>query len=189
MYISTTPLQFKCTVYYIYHVWNRGQFGVAYISVWHLPIVGGSGLLSTLYIGTTCPSEDHVTIWGMDGVILHRLCFFYIMYLNKRVRTIYCGKFMLGLFSAIRLPMEADATAAAVDTICLVLSQVLSCSIGFWTFVFGFLLSVYWAHWYRLSNEPTVTNRGKLSSIVNAQLLLFTEALVSIHSLLLGVPY
>ena len=116
---------------------------MAYISVWHLPIVGGSGLLSTLYIGTTCPSEDHVTIWGMDGVILHRLCFFYIMYLNKRVRNIYCGKFMLGLFSAIRLPMEADATAAAVDTICLVLSQVLSCSIGFWTFVFGYLGFVY----------------------------------------------
>ena len=168
-------------------MWNRGQFGVAYISVWHLPIVGGSGFLSTLNIGTTCFSEDHVTIWGMDGVILHRLCFFYIMYLNKRVRTIYCGQFMLGLFSAIRLPMEA--TAAAVDTICLVLSQVLSCSIGFWTFVFGFLLFVYWAHWYRLSNEPTVANVGKLSSIVNAQLLLFTEALVSIHSLLLGVPY
>ena len=154
MYISTTPLQFKCTVYYIYHVWNRGQFGVAYISVWHLPIVGGSGFLSTLYIGTTCSSEDHVTIWGMDGVILHRLCFFYIMYLNKCVHNIYCGQFMLGLFSAIRLPMEADATAAAVDTICLVLSQVLSCSIGFWTFVFGFLLFVYCIFYYLSTLVP-----------------------------------
>ena len=48
-----------------------------YISVWHLPIVGGSaGRLNTPSIETTCPSEDHVTIWGMDGVILHRLCFF-----------------------------------------------------------------------------------------------------------------
>ena len=34
---------------------------------------------------------------------------------------IYCGKFMLGLFAAIRSPMEVEATAAAVDAICLVL--------------------------------------------------------------------
>ena len=58
--------------------------------------------------------------------------------LSKRVCmcTIYthCGKFMVGLFSAIRLPVETDATAA-VDAICLLLSppQLLD---GVFKFVF-----------------------------------------------------
>ena len=47
--------------------------------------------------------------------------------LSKRVcmctTYTHCGKFMVGLFSAIRLPLETDATAA-VDAICLLLSPL-----------------------------------------------------------------
>ena len=109
---------------------------------------GDQWVLSPLYIETTCLAEDCVTIWGMDGghspqavPLKYALCTTWTKQKGVYVQCRDCGKFMLGLFMAIRLPIETDAVLCSSGH--NLYSPLRSCWIGFRFVVFFCILYFY----------------------------------------------